>query len=155
MVDLSLKVLGLKELSSQLDALPLRVAQRILGKAVSAGARIVREEAIARAPVDTGALRSQIFTKRERSESAYEKTTIVGVKNGLARYGNTAANRRMNRAGKEYKVDGKTFYWKFLEFGTHKMKAHPFLRPAFDEKQWEAVRVIQESLEKNLDKAID
>ena len=155
MLDLSVKMLGLKELSAQLDALPLRVAQRILGKAVSAGARIVRDEAIARAPVATGALRSQIFTKRERSESAYEKTSVVGVKNGVARYGNTAANRRMNRAGKEYKVDGKTYYWRFLEFGTHKMRAHPFLRPAFDDKQWEAVRAIQETLEKNIDKAID
>ena len=145
---------GLKELDRQLRALPERVAGNALATAVSAGARVIRDEVIARAPVDTGALKSQIFTKRLRSPSASEKMSIVGVRGGLAKYAKTKKNVRSGKAGQAYKTNGKTFYWKFIEFGTSKMAAHPFLRPAFDAKEQEAVKAITDKLDERIQKAV-
>lgn len=145
---------GLKELDRQLRALPERVAGNALATAVSAGARVIRDEVIARAPVDTGALKSQIFTKRLRSPSASEKTSIVGVRGGLAKYANTKRNVRSGKAGQSYKTNGKTFYWKFIEFGTSKLAAYPFLRPAFDAKEQEAVKAMTDKLDERIQKAV-
>jgi len=38
---------------------------------------------------------------------------------------------------------GKPFYWKFVEFGTRKMPAHPFIRPAVFENAATIVRLIE------------
>mgnify|MGYP000561918945 CR=1 FL=1 len=35
------------------------------------------------------------------------------------------------------------FYWSFLEFGTSKMAARPFMRPAFDTKKFVALKTIE------------
>lgn len=58
----------------------------------------------------------------------------VGIRGG-AKKGGTAAG-------------GDTYYWRFLEFGTAKMAARPFLRPAFDPEK------IQAEFAKNVDEAI-
>jgi HK97 gp10 family phage protein len=149
------RIEGLQELDRQLRALPERVAGNALATAVSAGARVIRNEAIARAPVDTGALKSQIFIKRLRSSSQSEKTSLIGVRGGLAKYANTKKNIRSGKAGQTYKTDGKTFYWKFIELGTSKMPAKPFLRPAFDTKEQDAVSAITEKLDQRIQKAIE
>lgn len=41
-------------------------------------------------------------------------------------------------------------YASFVEFGTYKMAAQPFLRPAFDEYEEEALSAILDSIESNL-----
>ncbi|MFX8433551.1 HK97-gp10 family putative phage morphogenesis protein, partial [Acinetobacter baumannii] len=35
--------------------------------------------------------------------------------------------------GKKYQTDGRVFYWRFLELGTSRQPATPFLRPALYE----------------------
>jgi HK97 gp10 family phage protein len=154
MIDFSMEVQGLRELEAQLRALPEKVAGQALAASVSAGARVIRDEAIQRAPVRTGAMKAQIFTKRVRTDSKFEKLSIVGVRGGKAKYANNKANRRSGRAGKEYENAGETFYWRFVELGTRKMAAHPFLRPAFDAKQQEAVAAITERLDQRIQKAV-
>ncbi len=154
MTDISFTLTGLNELAQQLQHLPDKLAGKILDRAVGAGARLIRDEVKARAPVDTGALRSQIFCKREHHDSAFESIYVVGVRNGVAHYANNVRNRRMNRAGQTYNNAGATYYWRFLEFGTRKMAAHPFLRPAFDAKNNEAVKVITETLDQQLPQAL-
>lgn len=59
----------------------------------------------------------------------------------------------MVRHGKKYRHQGKrgnlsqdAWYWRFLEFGTRKMQARPFLRPALEAKRREAVDAIKERL---------
>lgn len=48
-------------------------------------------------------------------------------------------------------VNWPPFWWRFLEFGTSKMQAKPFLRPAFDNN----VTACAESIKTDLAKAID
>ncbi|WP_110641012.1 HK97-gp10 family putative phage morphogenesis protein [Salinicola sp. CPA57] len=61
----------------------------------------------------------------------------VGVLGGAMAYGDTRLNRRKSRVGKEYGTDGSsgnpggdTWYWRFLEFGTSRQRAQPFMRTA-------------------------
>ena len=55
----------------------------------------------------------------------------VGVRGGARiPYARNDNNRRSGRVGKSYQVEGKVFYWRFLEFGTSRQPATPFLRPA-------------------------
>lgn len=41
-------------------------------------------------------------------------------------------------------------YASYVEFGTYKMAAQPYLRPAFDEAELEALSAIVDSVEKNM-----
>jgi len=48
------------------------------------------------------------------------------------------------RAGKRYrKRDVDAYYWRFVEFGTAKMAARPFMRPAFEAKKGDALEAIK------------
>jgi HK97 gp10 family phage protein len=64
----------------------------------------------------------------------------VGVLGGAKQYANTKENVRKSRAGKTYQTAGSsenpggdTWYWRFVEFGTERSKAEPFLTPAIEQ----------------------
>jgi HK97 gp10 family phage protein len=149
----TMELTGFKELAAALRELPERVARNGLRAAVNAGATVIKKEAIAKAPKDTGALRDNLYQKQIREQSGDMKQTFyVGVRKGVAKYANTKANRRAGKAGTAYKNDGTTFYWRFLEFGTSKMPAHPFMRPAFESRKEAAVKAIGEKLDERIQK---
>lgn len=125
----TVEVTGLKELNDALLQLPKELQAGPLRRAVSAAAQVVQQQAAENAPVDDGVLRKAIYRARDKeNSSAVQETYIVGV-----RYG-----RRYRRRGMD------AWYWRFIEFGTSKLAAMPFLRPAFDathERQIEAMRL--------------
>lgn len=127
----SMKVEGLRELGNALKELDSRTQKRIIRSATAAGARIIAKEARDRVPEKTGNVRKNIRTKNLRPTTPGLQETAVGVR-----------------------VRGKTgdsaFYWRFLEFGTVKMEAKPFIRPAFEVKKVEAANRIKEQLGKRL-----
>lgn len=47
---------------------------------------------------------------------------------------------------------GNAFYGRFVEFGTSKQAAKPFLRPAFDAKKEESLTIFKEKLAANIEK---
>jgi HK97 gp10 family phage protein len=149
-----IKVEGLKELQEALKALPAEIQKRPLRSAVSAGAKVIVDEAKRRAPQgETGNLRKALYRYRSRSQSGTGKETfLVGVRKGKKQYADTAKNRRLSRVGKKYTVEGEAFYWRFLEFGTSKMAARPFLRPAFESKKMEALDTIKKKLAEAIDR---
>ena len=150
---MTVKVNGLKELNAALLELPLKIRGRPLRAAVAKAAKVVRDEARRKAPVDTGLLKREIIHTRSRSQSAEGRETyIVLIRQLMKKYADTRRNRRAGRVGKRYKVEGQAFYWKFLEFGTSKMSARPFLRPAFESRQQEAVRVMADQLKTEIEK---
>ena len=151
---ISVKVTGLKELQDALAKLPLEIQKRPLRSAVSAGAKVIVDEAKRLAPQgETGNLRKALYRYRSRSQSAPGKETfLVGVRKGKKDYADTAKNRRLNRVGKKYTVEGEAYYWRFLEFGTSKMAAKPFLRPAFESRKNNALEVIQKKLADAIEK---
>lgn len=78
----------------------------------------------------------------------------VGVRGGARQYSNTRENRGSGRVGKTYATGGSTFYWRFLEFGTSKMPARPFLRPALEHNVEKVTNVAVTELKKAIDKIV-
>lgn len=141
MADSFMKIDGLKELAAAMRELPDRVAKNALRRAVSAGAIVVRNEARARAPVDTGEMRRDIQVKRERNSAGQMVATYsVFVRSG----------KKSRLAGKKRNVQRDSYYWRFVEFGTVKMAAKPFMRPAFESKKEAAVTQIAAVLDQGI-----
>lgn len=147
---IGIKVDGLKELRMALEALPKEIQGRPLRSAVSAAAGLIRDKAKQAVPVgETGNLKSAIYRYRSRRNSATGRETFfVGIRQGKAQYKDTAYNRRKGRVGKKYNTQGEAYYWRFLEFGTAKMQAKPFMRPAFEGSRGKILEVMKERLGK-------
>lgn len=52
------------------------------------------------------------------------------------------------------KSGDNVFYWRFLEFGTEKMAARPFMRPALESKAEAATDAIVTELNRQLDEVL-
>jgi HK97 gp10 family phage protein len=141
-------VSGLKELQAAMKELPANIARNVLRGAVNAGATVIREEAKARAPKfegkvakgqpPAGTLKRALYQKQIREKSsAVLQTFYVGVRQG-----------RSAKKTKKGSIDA--WYARFVEFGTSKMAARPFMRPAFEAKKEAAVQAIKNYLEKRI-----
>jgi HK97 gp10 family phage protein len=143
----SVRVEGLRELDHALRELPDRIANRGLRASVYAGAKVIRDEAKIRAPKAArslgpyqpppGTLKRSIIMKHVRELSGGGRQTFFV----LVRHG-----KKYRKQGKRGNLSQDAWYWRFLEFGTRKMHARPFLRPALEAKRREAVSAIKERL---------
>lgn len=155
----TVRVAGLDGVLERLQALPAAVGAKGGGPARAAlakGARVFRDQAIANAPRDTGLLQESIVARRDSRPgmAGASEAYYVGVRRKARRYANTKRNRGKGRAGKTYFVEGTAFYWLFLEFGTEKMAARPFLRPAFESRKEDALNVIVTEMHAGIDRAV-
>lgn len=124
------------------------------------GANVIRDDARSRAPKASGEMAKSIATRRAnarqrrkaKSATGADEYFTVGIAPRRGRYSNTRRNRGQGRVGKSYDFDGWTYYWKFLEFGTYKMAARPFLSPAGEAKGPEAAKVIAENIREGIDR---
>lgn len=136
---------GFKELAENLKKLGPKLAKNGLRSATSAGAAIIRNDARARAPVDTGELKKDIQIKRERDTQGGELFRAL-----YSVY--TRSGKRSRLSGKARNVDKDSFYWKFQEFGTAKQAAQPYMRPAFEANKDAAIDRIGEKLDEHIQK---
>lgn len=121
------RIEGLDQLNSQFDRLIDTSKRKVMQKALTAGIGPIKKEAKKRAPVDKGVLKKDIRSKQMR------KTQKPSV--GLY-------------------VGSKGYYWYFIENGTSKMSAAPFIRPAADAKHEEGVGKFKEKLKVEIDKVM-
>ncbi len=134
---------GFKELAAALRELPQRVAKNGLRAAVGAGAAVIRKGARARAPKDSGEMAKDIMIKRERD--------TPGGDTFAARYSVFVLSGKKSRLkGKKRNVQRDSYYWKFVEFGTSKMPAQPFMRPTYEAEKEDAVAAIGEKLDQRI-----
>ena len=150
----SVQVQGLDQLAKALRELPQRVARNGLRAAVYAGAKVIRDEAKLQAPAATGDLgpnqpppgtlkRSVIMKQIPELSGAQKQTFFVTVRHG----------KKYRKQGKKGNLSQDAWYWRFVEFGTVKMSARPFLRPAFDMEKHEAVTAIKTRLAQRIEQA--
>jgi HK97 gp10 family phage protein len=145
MISVDLK--GLAELERKLTQLAEKLQVKAQRQATNAGAQIIKKAARSRVSVDTGLLRKNIVVGRSRRNSAKGRESYnIFLKREKRIYANTRANRRRNRVGRKYEVDGPAFYGKFIEMGTSKMVAKPFMRPAFESSKQAAVDAVRNKL---------
>lgn len=138
----SVKVEGLRELGERMKGLSEAVNNRIARAATAAGAVVIRNAAQAKVPVDTGNLKKNIIVKRlPKGESPLTSEHIVTVRQGKL-------TKKQRDKGLE-----DAYYGKFVEYGTAKMAARPYMRPAFDQNKEKAVEAIQDRIKKRIEKA--
>lgn len=124
------RIEGLDELKRKLAEVPKALRKRVLRNALAAGAREVRDVAKRNAPVMTlGTSLSAPYRKpgtvkqaiRVRTSKADRRAGDVGV------FVNVKPAKSGQRGARN---PNDPFYWRFLEFGTRKMAARPFLQRA-------------------------
>lgn len=119
----SVTLKGDRELIAKFEKLDRSMRGKVLENAVRAGALPIQNAAVIKAPIRFGTLRRSIHTE------------IVNASDTHA----------------EAEIGTDLEYAPYQEFGTRKMAAHPYLRPAFDEESGNAQKEIAEALKAQLD----
>ncbi|MHC1731974.1 MAG: HK97-gp10 family putative phage morphogenesis protein [Bacteroidales bacterium] len=123
----NIELSGVDELLRKLQQMGANITE-LENKALKKAAEPVLQDAIANAPERTGKLKKGL--------------KISGIK---------------NRDGTKYVLVGidrsdtsKIYYGKFIEFGTAKMSARPFLGPAYEKNKKEIMEEIKNTLKEGL-----
>lgn len=120
MPDFDIEVKGLAELEQTLLQLADPAVRRVLRKGMRRGAAIVRNDARARVRVASRRLQRAIRSRERSDEQGWIRIAV--------------------------EVPKSAFYGKFGEYGTSKMAAWPFMRPAAESKTEEAVAAMRDAI---------
>ncbi len=150
----SVSVEGFTELLANLKQLSRATERNVLKRAASKAMQPTLEVARSYAPVKTGRLRASVHLTvgfddpgyRSRARAAFAAT---GSARGVRRTKGGGFVLAQVRAGGEAAP-----YGSLIELGTVRITAHPFLRPAFDEKHAEMLALLKESLTVEIRKAL-
>lgn len=175
----SVKASGLAELDKALEELGNEVAGRLLYSALTAAAKPMLAEAVARAPIASGPhyryKRQKIrkvkrtgnkITDRYNREMARSEARRAPAEKTLVQPGNlrkNIASQRL-RGKKNMKTTkgnavvalswrGDAYYGRFLEVGTKHIAPRSFMRDAFAAKQTEALEIFKARLARGVDLA--
>ncbi|MFA5866916.1 MAG: HK97-gp10 family putative phage morphogenesis protein [Actinomycetota bacterium] len=122
---MSTQVIGEEKLLAQLADIAKAVQGDDLEEAAQAGADVVEAGAKGRVQERTRRLKDSIHT-----EVSKKTETLVEV---------------------DVAPDKKEFYGQFVEFGTSKMGAKPFMRPAIDENEDKVAEAVKTTLKSKID----
>lgn len=117
-------------LSDALRRLDDVASESTLRQAAVAGARVFLDEVKLRVPVRSGLGEESLLIAYDRE---------VSVEARIASYIVTWSK--------------KAFYLRFVEYGTSKMAAKPFLRPSYEAKKSEAARAVAAVFEEKISEA--
>ncbi|WP_158891883.1 MULTISPECIES: HK97-gp10 family putative phage morphogenesis protein [unclassified Pseudomonas] len=134
---------GVDDAIDRLSKLPEKIQKRSVRRAAREAMKIVRDEAIERANIqdrpDTPMNIADFIVIREGTIKGRRAGGIVmrvGVMGG-ARYDKNSPNPT---------------YWRFVEFGTEKAEARPFMRPALDNNVPDVIQTFVDVLNDELNK---
>jgi len=140
----TVRIEGLKPLGASIDGLKKNLRKKLMRSAVAAGAAVVVRAAKANAPVDTGALKKSISSRRDILESRLDiETRAVSV---FREYASISGAVGKPKKGDRKLVEGPTFYWKFNELGTVRQQARPFIEPALSGNVGPVTQAMREKL---------
>ncbi|MDS1371032.1 HK97-gp10 family putative phage morphogenesis protein [Aliarcobacter butzleri] len=122
------------KLLESLKQFPQNIQNNILVGAVRAGAKPLVNAAKANVPVDTANLKRSIGINRKKTKDKSQVWFTVSPRKG----------------GKN---DG--FYGHMVEFGTSKMAAQPFMRPAFESQDKQSIEAVKEYMALRIDKEVE
>lgn len=126
-MDVQVKVEGLDNIVRKLGLLPDRVGNRALKRALRKGANVIRNIARDNARRIDDPQTAEVIAKniavqgmsRRREKEAGGVGVRVGVMGGAR-----------HKGGELSLPGGNTTHWRWVEFGTSKARAQPFMRPA-------------------------
>lgn len=146
---IDMEVKGLSAVENFLKTLPDEVSRKMLYGALMGGAKPIMDQARQNVLHNFGRSARYTYTLEEAIVRGRMKKTglaarvDVKIKKGRAK-------DRMVKAGVIKPYGDDAFYGRFLEFGTSKMPAYPFLKPAADAKACEAVSRFNTTIRKRM-----
>lgn len=157
----SFSIEGLKELDAALAELGKATARNVMMRALTKSAEPVRDAAISYAPRDTGNLAESIQISAKSTARAGKKAFADAMKKGGSIGDAQAAARAANKGAKGKDTFAQVFvgptaggrHGYFNEFGTEKMAAQPFMRPAFHVGAPKALESLKDDLAAEIEKA--
>ena len=152
-----IKISGLAELSQCLKALEKNVGKRIARKAMNAGAMELKQEIKHRVPI----LKEKVPHRRKGTLKRNIRSKTKVLRNGQVKTRSWVKSLSGKKVSAFKQATGKNaalnpndpFYWWFVEFGTAKMPAQPFMRPSFEAKKEATAKVIVQTLKEDIEKA--
>jgi len=164
---LEVRVENLDEVLKAMREFTPKLQRKGLTQALRKGMRPVVRAARAKAPVDTGALKKAIVARvnTKMGRRVGGAVVQVGIRGGAKEYVDSSRNRARvikrgkhkgifvpGRVGESYEQGGNQFYFRFLEFGTSKLPARPFLRPALAENAQKTTDIVTAELRKAIER---
>lgn len=145
------KLEGVDEIVRKLKLLPIRIGRNAARRALRKGANIVRDAARRNALAIDDPQSREVIAKNvavagggsRRERQAGGVMMRVGVRGGA-----------QPTVGDNGTPGGNTTHWRFPEFGTSKMRAQPFMRPAMAESAGKATDAIMSAMNVEIDKEI-
>lgn len=145
---------GMESLRAKFKQLKGGEAQKIFKSAAGAGAKVIRLEVQKGAQgIDDPDTRENIaknIVQRAKGKR-YLPANAVGVRVGIK--GGAKAQQGGKKAATT-NPGGQTYHWRFVEFGTKKMPAQPFMRPAMAASTDKATAAFVDRAKKRLDAAL-
>ena len=131
------------KIAAKLDGIT-KAAEQGVRPAAQAGAEVFYQEVKQRVPVSAKAHstkgKKQTFTPGTLRKAIYQAFADKESGDGKASY-----RISWNKS--------HAFYGRFVEFGTSRMAAKPFLRPAYDAARAKALQAVQERMAEEVNKA--
>jgi len=133
-----------------LKKLPADIQQQVVKGATRSAANVIAKDARARVPVDTGLLKKSIAVRRAKKNNQKEGHEIYYVV-PLTKVKFTA-KAKINGQNAKLKATRYNFHAHLVEFGTSKMKAQPFLRPAYEASAESSVEAFKKYANERVEK---
>lgn len=121
----------------------LRKAGQVVSKAAKQAAPVLRVPTKTRTP---GTVKKAITVRGSKfARQAGDEGVFIGVRPLRG-----SRQKKLGKAGAKNPHD--PYYWRFLEFGTKKLAARPYLRKAADEKGQEAIKAFMDAVVPQIEK---
>ncbi|BET62255.1 HK97-gp10 family putative phage morphogenesis protein [Yersinia pseudotuberculosis] len=146
MIDTHLDFSDLLNIGKDLELLSKAENRKVLNRAARAGATVFRDEVRQKAPRKTGKIARNVVVLSQRGRNG-DSVAGVHIRGTNPDTGNS--DNSMKAANKN-----NAFYWRFIEMGTSKMAAYPFVRPAYDAKEAAAAQAAFNELNQAIDEAL-
>lgn len=147
MIDVNLDFSGLEDIARDLETLSRAENNKVLRDATRAGAEVLKEEVIDRAPERTGKIKKNVIVVTQKGRNKGEITSGVHIRGVNLRTGNSDNTMKATDPR-------NAFYWRFVELGTANMPAHPFVRPAYDTREEEVAKVVFDRMNSAIDEVL-
>lgn len=148
---------GLRDLQEKLRQLESVAGIDVCKRAARRAFKIVETDAKALVPVKTGQLRDCIKLTAQKPKNGSIivrvglKVTMTKVKEEIELTG-LGDGEDVQTYMRRVKRDA-SWRWHYVEFGTSRMSARPFLRPAFEKNARRVVELFKEELDKSIQRA--
>ena len=146
-MDMDLRIEGADELEAKLQLLGEKFGNAALFGALLDAAKPIADEIKKTAPIAQSPYFRYLKNKRGGD------TVKRQVQGGTLRKSVTRKRvKKLEFAAVTVSIKDRAFYWTFIENGTPRKAAQPFMRPAFDRKQAEASAIFADKLRKRIEK---